>query len=233
MINKIRALGDTRWDDNSAARNLLRAYRDKNNVLAAVIMERPNYEEMTPHEMLAKIKHHEILDDEAIEAENHQSQELNNNKCVALKANQEQGTSQERKKKVYNKSSSVEEDEDSDEEAAFIIRNFRRIMRKKMYKKNYGDRSKRNKKRFCYNCGDDGHFIAKCPKEKKKNKYNKDDEKKNRRKKRGEAHIGEEWYSNDDSSNDEKNKGNKEKERGTTNIAIRKTSLSHSILRTK
>jgi hypothetical protein len=27
LINKIRALGDTRWDDNSAARKICRVYR--------------------------------------------------------------------------------------------------------------------------------------------------------------------------------------------------------------
>jgi hypothetical protein len=36
-------------------------------------------------------------------------------------------------------------------------------------------------KRFCYGCGEVGHFIANCPKKKKKNIYNKyDDKKKNK-----------------------------------------------------
>jgi hypothetical protein len=67
LINKIRALGETRWDDNSTARKICRVYRQKNNMLASVIMERDNYTTMTPQEMLAKLMHHEVLDDEAKE----------------------------------------------------------------------------------------------------------------------------------------------------------------------
>ena len=43
LINKIRALGDKYWDDNTAARKMCRVYRQKNNLLASVIMERDNY----------------------------------------------------------------------------------------------------------------------------------------------------------------------------------------------
>ena len=206
MINKIRALGDTKWDDNSVARKLLRAYRKKNKTLASIIMERPNYETMGPHEMLAKIKHHKVLDDEAIE-----DQEASNKKIVTFKANQEEG------RKAQGDSSS-EESDDSDEEIALLVKNFRRFMRKKMFKKGKGGNYK---KRNCYECGADDHFKADCPH--KKNKYNMNDDKKQRRRRGGEAHVGEEWYSDDDSSDEEKSKG-KEKEKGAANIAIHKTS---------
>ena len=48
LVNRIRALGSTEWDDNKVAKKLLRTYRAKNNMLAFVIMERPSYDEMTP-----------------------------------------------------------------------------------------------------------------------------------------------------------------------------------------
>jgi len=70
LINQIRALGATTWDDNSTARNICRVYRQKNNMLASVIMEKDNYHTITPQEMLAKLMHHEVLDDEAKEAWN-------------------------------------------------------------------------------------------------------------------------------------------------------------------
>ena len=80
-------------------------------------------------------------------------------------------------------------------------------MKKKSNRKTYGDGRKRYKKRFCYGCGKTGHFIADCPEEKKKHKHDKDEDKKNKGKKKGEAHLGEEWESNDsDSSDDEKKK---------------------------
>ena len=49
---------------------MLRTYRAKNNMLASVIMERPCYDEMTPQEVLSKLKHHECLDEDAINAHN-------------------------------------------------------------------------------------------------------------------------------------------------------------------
>jgi len=116
------------------------------------------------------------------------------------------------------KDESSSEEEDTDAVIAFVIRNLRKLMKKKSNRKTYGDGRKRYKKRFCYGCGKTGHFIADCPKEKKK-KYNKDDDKKNKGKKKGEAHLGEEWESNDsDSSDDEK------KKKGAANIAIHHSS---------
>ena len=103
------------------------------------------------------------------------------------------------------KDDSSSEEEEFDEEVALIIRNFRKFIKKKSNRKTYGDGKRRNKKRFCYGCGQTRHFIANCPNEKKKHKLDKDEDKKNNRKRRGEAHLGEEWESNDsDSSVDEK-----------------------------
>jgi len=70
LINQIRALGAKTWDDNSATRKICRVYRQRNNMLASIIMEKDNYHTMTPQEMLAKLMHHEVLDDEAKEALN-------------------------------------------------------------------------------------------------------------------------------------------------------------------
>jgi hypothetical protein len=126
--------------------------------------------------------------------------------------------SRKEKKKVKDDFSS--EEEESDEEVAFVIRNLRNFMKKKNIHKTYGDGKKGYKKRFCYGCDKTSHFIADCPKVKKKNKYNKDGDKKNKGKKKGEAHLGEEWESNDDSdsSDDEK------KKKGAANIAIHPSS---------
>jgi hypothetical protein len=70
LVNRIRALGSTQWDDNKVARKMMRIYSAKNNMLASVIMERPGYDEMTPQELPSKLKQHECLDEDAINAHN-------------------------------------------------------------------------------------------------------------------------------------------------------------------
>jgi hypothetical protein len=86
LVNRISALGTTEWDDNKVAMKMLRTYRAKNNILASVIMERPSYDEMTPQEVLSKLKHHECLDEDAINAHNQNSNEMGYNKNATLKA---------------------------------------------------------------------------------------------------------------------------------------------------
>ena len=183
-------------------------------MLASVIMERPGYDEMTPQKVLSKLKHHECLDEDAINAHNQNPNAMGYNKSTTLKATQQhegQGLSQEKKKKVKDDSSS--EEEDSDAEVAFVIRNLRKFMKKKSNRKTYGDGKRRYKKRFCYGCGQTSHFIADCPNE-KKHKHDKDEDKKNKGKKRGEAHLGEEWELSDD----------EKKKKGAANIAIHHSS---------
>ena len=88
LVNRIRSIGSTEWDDNKVARKMLRTYRAKNNMLASMIMERPDYDEMTPQEVLSKLKHHECLDEDAINAHNQNPNAMGYNKNAVLKATQ-------------------------------------------------------------------------------------------------------------------------------------------------
>ncbi|XP_066384916.1 uncharacterized protein [Miscanthus floridulus] len=180
LDNHIRALGSTEWDDNKVTRKMLRTYRAKNNMLASVIMKMLGYDEMTPQEVLSKLKYHKCLDEDAMIAHNQNPNTMGYNKNAALKATQaheDKPSSQEKKKKVKDDSSS--EEEESDKKVALIITNFRKFIKKKSNRKTYGDGKRRNKKRFCYGCGQTGHFIANCPNE-KKHKHDKDEDKKNK-----------------------------------------------------
>jgi hypothetical protein len=84
-------------------------------------------------------------------------------------------------------------------------------------------------KRVCYNCSKNGHFIAQCPYERKKEDndkrkkfdkgYKKD--KKYTKKPYGQAHVDQEWNSSDESFESESDE--------VVNIAIKgKTSSSNS-----
>jgi hypothetical protein len=92
------------------------------------------------------------------------------------------------------------------EEMALIIKSFRQILKQRKGK-DYKPRSKRVR----YRCGKSDHFIAKCPytsdSDRDNDKKGKKKEKKRYYKKKGgEAHMGQEWDSDEsstDSSSDE------------------------------
>jgi hypothetical protein len=104
------------------------------------------------------------------------------------------------------------EDEDDDEGMTLFIKNYNMFMAKRRaLKGSKGEKPRIRSKIVCYNCGKNGHFIAQCPHErreedennnKKKDKtYTKDkkDKKYYKKKSYGEAHIGQEWDSNNES----------------------------------
>jgi hypothetical protein len=94
--------------------------------------------------------------------------------------------------------------------ALFIKRFNKYITKRRSYKGDKKEKPRSNK--VCYNCGKNGQFIAQCPYERKeeendkKKKYDKGykkDKKFSKKKPYGQAHIGEEWNSSDESSNSE------------------------------
>jgi hypothetical protein len=120
---------------------------------------------------------------------------------------------------MVESSSEEEEEEDSSEcdaeEMTLFIRKFKKYVNKKKLSK--GDKkfnTKSTTQRICYNRGKHGHFIANYPFKrrdnddaKKKSRFYKKDkgykkgDKPYKKKSYGEAHIGQEWDSNDESSN--------------------------------
>jgi hypothetical protein len=107
------------------------------------------------------------------------------------------------------------------EEMTLIIKSFCQILKHRRGK-DYKPRSKR----VCYKCGKPGHFIAKCP---MSSESDRDDDKKGKKKKKryykkkgGDAHVYQEWDSDEsstDSSSDE----------DATNIAVNKGLLFPNI----
>jgi hypothetical protein len=91
------------------------------------------------------------------------------------------------------------------EKMALIIKSFRQILKQRR-----GKDYKPCSKKVCYKCGKPGHFIAKCPlssdSDRGDDKKRKRREKKRYYKKGGDAHVCQEWDSDErstDSSSDE------------------------------
>jgi hypothetical protein len=59
LVNKIRVLVSEDWSDSKVTRLFMRAYKEKNKSLARMIRDRDDYEDMTPHQLFAKIQQHE------------------------------------------------------------------------------------------------------------------------------------------------------------------------------
>jgi hypothetical protein len=114
---------------------------------------------------------------------------------------------------IESPSGEEEEEEDSEreydeDEMALFIKKFNKFIKKrKPYKGESKEKSR--SKRVCYNCGKNGHFIAKCSyerkeedndKQKKFDKGYKKDKKYTKKKSYGQVHVGQEWNSSDESS---------------------------------
>jgi len=183
-------------------------------MLASVIMEKDNYHSMTPQEMLAKLMHHEVFDDEAKEA-------LNQITSIALMASHGSESSHCNKGCCEHKH---KDDDDLDEEQAMLVGNYKNYLRMKKDKmRRYGG-NKPYRKGFCYECGDTSHVAVDCPNKGKKSRYNKQGDKKYMDKKRGEAHLAQEWQSDSDSDDDDDNE-----KKSTAAIAIQERSSSIKI----
>jgi hypothetical protein len=117
---------------------------------------------------------------------------------------------------------------------ALFMKKFKKYIKKKKFSK--GDKKfKSTATRTCYNYGKHGHFIAnylferrdgdddkKKSKPYKKDKGYKRSDKSYKKKSYGEVHIGQEWESNDESSNSDND--------GVTTVTIKGTSSSSKSL---
>jgi hypothetical protein len=202
-----------------------------------LIRDKKKFEHFTPNDVLGRLLTFDMQREEANErrrlGELQAKLEGMKIKEVALKANKssnqgisnkvkgskQASTSQPKEIKSTpqnddpSSSSSEDEDDEADymkiDDMALFMKSYHKGLKKNGYKI-VQRRFPNKKKRTCYNCGSTEHFIAKCPYDKKENKYkNKKDnnegkhEHKKRYKQMGEAHIGHEWDSTKESSEED------------------------------
>jgi hypothetical protein len=189
MVNQVRNLESTKWDDHEMVKVILRSLVLRNPTQVQLICGDPKYKQMSPEEVISKFVSFELMikDSKHIVNLEHGATCTPEMQPVAFKA------TEEKKEESTPSRLLIDASKLDNEEMTLIIKSFRQILKQRKGK-DYKPRSKR----VCYRCGKFGHFIAKCP---YTSDSNRDDDKKVKKKiekkryykrKGGEAHIGRE-----------------------------------------
>jgi uncharacterized protein YjcR len=200
LVNQVRNLGSTKWDDHEMVKVILRSLVFCNPTQVQLICGDPRYKLMSPEEVIGKFVSFELMIKGSKQIVEQGSTSTPKVQPVTFKATEE--------KKVESTSSRLPIDASKldNEEMALIIKSFRQILKQRRGK-DYKPRSKK----VYYKCGKPSHFITKCPmssdSDRDNDKRGKKKEKKRYYKKKGDdAHVCREWDSDEsttDSSSDE------------------------------
>ncbi|PUZ75712.1 hypothetical protein GQ55_1G226800 [Panicum hallii var. hallii] len=203
------------------------AFAPRNPTLVTLIREKKRFEQFSPSDVLGRILTHELMEMEIQQRKKFGELEakMENLKVkeVALKANKSSkastsSVSRPRSSKVEVESSSSDSSDDEDDsgssgeigDIALFMRKYKKGLKREGYmftKRKFTNK----KKRTCYKCGSTEHLIAESPlnneeeKRHKKKSYKREDKTRNKKKQSysGQAHIGHEWDSHDESSSEE------------------------------
>jgi hypothetical protein len=198
MVNKVRNLGSTKWDDHEMVMVILRSLVFRNPTQVQLIRGDPRYKQMSLEEVISKFVSFELMIKDSKHVVNLEQGATSTPEVqpIAFK------TTEEKKEESTPSRLPIDTSKLDNEDMALIIKSFWKILKQRKGK-DYKPRSKR----VCYRCGKSGHFIVKCPYisdcdrvDDKKGKK-KMEKKRYYKKKGGEAHMGRECDS-DESSTD-------------------------------
>jgi hypothetical protein len=205
MVNQLRNLGSTKWDDHEMVKVILRSLVFLNPTQVQLIRGDPRYKLMSSEEVIGKFVSFELMIKGSKKIIKQGTSSTPEMQPVAFKA------TEEKKEESASSRLPIDASKLDNEEMTLIIKSFRQILKQRRGK-DYKPRSKE----VCYKCGKPGHFIAKCPLSSDSDRDNdKRGKKKFYKKKGGDAHVCREWDSDEsstDSSFDE----------DATNIAVNK-----------
>jgi hypothetical protein len=202
LVNQVRNLGSTKWDDHEMIKVIIRSLIFCNPTQVQLIRGDPRYKLMSPEEVIGKFVSFELMIKDSKHIVNLEQGTTSTPEVqpVAFKA------TEEKKEESTSSRLPIDASKLDNEEMALIIKSFRQILKQRRGK-DYKPRSKK----VCYKCGKPSHFIAKCPissdSDRGDDKKGKKKEKKRYYKKKGgDAHVCREWDSDEsstDSSSDE------------------------------
>jgi hypothetical protein len=213
LVNQVRNLRSTKWDDHEMVKVILRSLVFRNLTQVQLIRGDPIYKLMSPEEVIGKLVCFELMIKGSKHIVNLEQGGTSTPEVqpIAFKATEEESTPSRLP---------IDASKLDNEEMALIIKSFHQILKQRRGK-DYKPRSKR----VCYKCSKPGHFIAKCPMSSDSDRDNdkrgkKKEKKRYYKKKGGDAHVCREWDS-DESSTDSSS--------DSTNIAVNKELLFPNI----
>jgi hypothetical protein len=154
MVNQVRNLGSTKWDDHEMVKVIIRSLVFRNPTQVQLICGDPRYKQMSPKEVTGKFVSFELMIKDSKHIVNLEQGGISTPEVqpIAFKA------TEETKEECTPSRLPIDASKLNNEEMALIIKSFRQILKQRKGK-DYKPRSKR----VCYKCGKSGHFIAKCP----------------------------------------------------------------------
>jgi hypothetical protein len=152
LVNQVRNLGSTKWDDHEMVKVILRSLVFHNPTQVQLIRGDPRYKLMSPEEVIGKFVSFELMikgSKQIVEQGGTSTPEV---QPVAFKE------TEEKKEESTSSRLPIDASKLDNEEMALIIKSFRQILKQRR-----GKDYKPCSKKVCYKCGKPGHFIAKCP----------------------------------------------------------------------
>jgi hypothetical protein len=195
LVNQVRNLRSTKWDDHEMVKVILRSLVFRNPTQVQLIRGDPRYKLMSPEEVIGKFVSFELMIKGSKQIINLEQGGTSTPEVqpVAFKAMEEE------KKESAPSRIPIDASKLDNEEMTLIIKSFRQILKQRK-----GKDYKPHSKRVCYKCGKPSHFIAKCPlssdSDRGDDKKGKRKEKKRYYKRKGsDAHVCREWDSDESS----------------------------------
>jgi hypothetical protein len=172
MVNQVRNLGSTKWDDHEMVKVILRSLVFRNPTQVQLIRGDPRYKLMSPKEVIGKFVSFELMIKDSKHIVNLEQGATSTPEVqpIAFKAMEEE------KRESTPSRLPIDASKLDNEEMTLIIKSFCQILKQRTGKDN-----KPRSKRVCYKCGKPGHFIAKCP---MSSESDRDDDKKRKKEKK-------------------------------------------------
>jgi hypothetical protein len=201
LVNQVRNLGSTKWDDHEMVKVILRSIVFRNPTQVQLICGDPRCKLISPEEVIGNFVSFELIikDSKHIVNLEQVATSTLEVQSIAFKATEEE------KRESTPSRLPIDASKLDNKEMTLIIKSFRQILKQRR-----GKDYKPCSKRVCYKCGKPDHFIAKCP---NSSRSDRDDDKKGKRKEKkyykkkgGDGHVCREWDSDEssiDSSSDE------------------------------